>query len=79
MAASMLRRGNKGTVDQFEELARVYNKRLISYCSTHGYMTVEFNDLIYNTEETAKRIGDYIGVDLKDTSFIEPTIANRVA
>jgi len=79
IALSMLSRGNKGSMTQFEDLTRTYNKHLLLGCAKYSFLTVEFKDLIYRTEEVADRVGKYIGMPLTDTSFIEPRLAERVA
>ncbi len=79
IAKSMVRRGNKGSIAQFEDLTRVYNKRLLEGCNGYKFLTVDFTDLMHKTEATAKRISDYLGMPIEDTSFIETRLADRAA
>jgi hypothetical protein len=79
IAASMQRRRNKGTMLQFEELARMYNKRMMAGAEDYEFMTVEFTDLMFKTEAVAKRLTEYLRHPITDTTFIEPEIASKVA
>lgn len=80
IAASMQRRGNKGSIEKFMDLTRMYNKRLLAGCGSFDFMTVEFNDLVFKTEAVAKRVTEFLwGHPITDITFIDPVIANRVA
>jgi hypothetical protein len=79
IATSMLLRGNKGTGEQFEALARNYNKQLMRGCANYDFLTVDFDDLISRTEIVVAGISRYLGYTLTDISFIDGNLANRVA
>jgi len=77
VAGSMARRGNKGTHAQFEELARAYNKRLLTAMTDYNvqFKTVDFNDLIFKTEHVAKNISKFLMYPVTDTAFVDPNIS----
>jgi len=77
IAFSMMARGNNGGEDQFIKLAKMYQRHFENSISGFDYFTVKFNDLIYNTEDTAELIGQYLDFEISDTSFIDPGLANR--
>jgi len=74
---SMKARGNKEKYEgQFEELAGRYNSSLFTNIEVTGlrHKMVAFHDLIHNTRKTAKSVSDFIGKEIEDISFIDPTI-----
>ena len=86
IAASMLARGNKGSHVQFEELTRGYNKQILVGCNMWpaagdfqmSFKTVQFEHLIYKTETVAQELSTFLDYPVTDTTFIEPTMADRV-
>lgn len=76
IAASMARRGNKGTSQHFEDLARMYNKRLMLAAGDHdvSFKTVDFVRLIHKTEDVAKELTEFLDWPVTDTTFIDPSI-----
>ncbi len=43
-----------------------------------GFKTVQFEHLMYRPEAVAQELTTFIGYPITDTTFIEPTIADRV-
>lgn len=84
VANSMKIRGNKEKYAyQFESLAAIYNSVAMKYMWTFEKkvqcMTLHFNDLITNTEQTIGKINGFLGGDfIKDNSFIDPAIPKNV-
>lgn len=77
IAFSMMARGNDGSEDQFIKLARTYQRHFESGIGSFEYLSINFDNLIYNTEDTAEIISQYLDFEIKDTSFIDPGLANR--
>lgn len=77
IASSMIARGNEGEAKKFRRLARTYQKHFIYNARNHDFLQVNFADLIYKTKKTAVEIGDYLGFENLNTSFIDPAIADR--
>lgn len=77
VAASMLRRGNKGTHTQFEDLARTYNKRLLVSLTEYNvqFKTVDFEKFMLKTEFVVSGISKFLGYPITDTTFVDPNIS----
>lgn len=74
IAASMRRRGNKEkTYRQFDELACAYLMRVSNVLkeTEPKFKAISFNDLLFDTENMAQMISEYLDHDIKDLSFIE--------
>lgn len=80
VARSMLARGNRGPQVQFEELTRMYVKRLLTAMRGHHVkpFETEFDYFIAKTDEVAKELSAFLDWDVTDTSFVDPAIAARV-
>lgn len=77
IAFSMMARGNDGDEEQFIKLAKTYQRHFENSVGSFQYLSINFNDLIHNTEDTAEMISQYLDFEIKDISFIDPELANR--
>jgi hypothetical protein len=79
VVASMMARGNKEQrPGQFRDLAMAYNERIAEVVTgIVDYKTVGVKRLIHEPEAVAMELSAFTGCSITDTSFIEPTIADR--
>jgi len=77
VVASMQRRGDLGTLQQFKDLAMVYDQH-IKQKAANITATINFETLIYKTKETAKYLSEKLEHPITDLSFIDSDLANRI-
>lgn len=83
--ASMLRRGNREREEgQFIRVHQMYYDALFeSFKNYRGRVIhplfVTFDQLIYNTQSTCRRLSTYLGVQVENNGHIDPQIPAKVA
>jgi hypothetical protein len=70
IVASMQKRGNLGTLQQFKDLAKMYYRHVKAKTEKFD-ATIEFTDLMQNTKETAKFLSEKLNHPITDLSFID--------
>lgn len=77
VAVSMIRRGNEGSLKKFKNLAIAYQRSFENNIKEYGFLQIDFHDLVNKKVNTVRRIEEYIGLKIVDSSFIEPRLVNR--
>lgn len=79
IANSMRVRNNKEREEgQFIDLSYSYYGKALSACNGYERMSVmfiSFRELLKKTDETCLKLEDFLGVELRDTSFVDPKIS----
>jgi hypothetical protein len=77
VVASMQKRGNLGTLQQFKDLAYVYDLEIKSNIIKEITVTIQFEDLINSTADTARFLSNKLDHPITNLSFIDPTLVNQ--
>ena len=77
IAVSMIKRGDQGGLRKFKKLAVAYQSNFEKGIENHKFLKIDFKDLISETKSTVTIIEDYLGLNIPDTSFIDPTLVSK--
>ena len=77
IAVSMIKRGDQGGLRKFKKLAIMYQDNFEKGVKDHEFLKIDFKDLISETKSTVTIIEDYLGLYIRDISFIDANLVSK--